>query len=149
MVYVLMVIACGIIGQMVGLHKGYRWRGLILGALLTWIGVIIICCMKPAKPRAAITRPGYRWSWDDGNGQPGFVRVKPAAVPQLPRADASDKAHMRVTTAQRNVVADELSKQFAAGTLDQETFDMRMSTALSATMQFQLDALTMDLPVLP
>jgi Domain of unknown function (DUF1707) len=45
-------------------------------------------------------------------------------------------------------VAEELSRQFAAGTLDQEVFDTRMAAALGATQQYELDILTMDLPVL-
>jgi hypothetical protein len=53
-----------------------------------------------------------------------------------------------VTTAQREAVVEELSRQFGVGTLDQETFDKRMSSALSATQQYELDILVSDLPVL-
>ena len=69
-------------------------------------------------------------------------------VAQLPRA-GTDKKYVRVTDKQRDVVVEELSKQFAAGTLDQATFDARMSAATSAVHQDDLDMLTLDLPVLP
>jgi hypothetical protein len=53
---------------------------------------------------------------------------------------------MRVTDQERDAVAEELSRQFQVGRLDQDTFDKRLNTALSATRRYELDILLADLP---
>jgi hypothetical protein len=54
--------------------------------------------------------------------------------------------NMRVTDQERDAVAEELSRQFQVGRLDQDTFDKRLNTALSATRRYELDILLADLP---
>jgi hypothetical protein len=133
---IIVMVIFGALGQFMGRRKGYPWAGLVLGGLLGIIGIIIILCMRD---RTKVALPA------------------PAPTPELPRAVSYmdgkinvsvDKMHMRVTAKQRDAVAEELSRQFAAGTLDQEVFDTRMAAALGATQQYELDILTMDLPVL-
>lgn len=124
--YVIVIIVCAVIGQLLGRRKGYQWWGLVLGGLLGLIGIVIVLCLKDKTK----------------------VVAAPAPVAQLPRA-STDKMYVRVTDKQRDVVVEELSKQFAAGTLDQATFEARMSAATSAVHQHDLDMLTLDLPVLP
>jgi len=53
---------------------------------------------------------------------------------------------MRVSDAERTEVADRLSHHYADGRLDQEEFDKRMSQAMGATTQSDLDGLFADLP---
>ena len=55
-------------------------------------------------------------------------------------------ANMRVTDKERDACAEELSRQFGLGTLDQETFDKRLDTAMHATRRGELDLMLADLP---
>jgi hypothetical protein len=59
-----------------------------------------------------------------------------------PDADPS----MRVSDAERNEVADKLSRHFAEGRLDQTEFKERLDTAMSAVTRSDLDGLFRDLP---
>jgi hypothetical protein len=53
---------------------------------------------------------------------------------------------LRVSDAERQAVADQLSKHFADGRLDQAEFDERLSQAMSAKTYHDLDGLLTDLP---
>lgn len=59
------------------------------------------------------------------------------------RASQSD---LRVSDADRQAVADQLSKHFGEGRLDQAEFDQRLSQAMSAKTYRDLDGLLTDLP---
>jgi Domain of unknown function (DUF1707) len=56
------------------------------------------------------------------------------------------QADLRVSDADRQSVADELSKHFADGRLDQAEFDERLSQAMNAKTYRDLDGLLTDLP---
>jgi hypothetical protein len=53
---------------------------------------------------------------------------------------------LRVSDAERQAVADQLSKHFADGRLDQAEFDERLSQTMSAKTYHDLDGLLTDLP---
>src|ERR1700742_252756 len=55
-------------------------------------------------------------------------------------------ADLRVSDAERQAVADQLSKHFADGRLDQAEFDERLSQAMGAKTYRDLDGLLTDLP---
>jgi hypothetical protein len=55
-------------------------------------------------------------------------------------------ADLRVSDADRQAVADQLSKHFGDGRLDQAEFDQRLSQAMSAKTYRDLDGLLTDLP---
>jgi hypothetical protein len=57
-------------------------------------------------------------------------------------------ANLRVSDAERNVVADKLSRHFSEGRLDQAEFKERLDKAMSAKTQGDLDGLFDDLPPL-
>jgi hypothetical protein len=56
------------------------------------------------------------------------------------------QADLRVSDADRQAVADQLSKHFADGRLDQAEFDERLSQAMNAKTYRDLDGLLTDLP---
>jgi hypothetical protein len=56
------------------------------------------------------------------------------------------QSDLRVSDADRQAVADELSKHFADGRLDQSEFDERLSQAMNAKTYRDLDGLLTDLP---
>lgn len=58
----------------------------------------------------------------------------------------SDDTTLRASDAERNVVADKLSRHFAEGRLDQTEFKARLDTAMSATTRGDLNGLFHDLP---
>jgi len=58
---------------------------------------------------------------------------------------ASDQ-HMRVSDAERQVVADRLAEHFSSGRLDQAEFDDRVGRAMSAKTRADLNGLFDDLP---
>jgi hypothetical protein len=53
---------------------------------------------------------------------------------------------LRVSDAERNEVADQLSKHYADGRLDQAEFNERLDQAMAAKTQFDLGGLFDDLP---
>jgi hypothetical protein len=53
---------------------------------------------------------------------------------------------LRASDAERNEVADRLSRHFADGRLDQSEFKARLDTAMSATTRNELNGLFHDLP---
>ena len=57
-----------------------------------------------------------------------------------------DQARLRVSDADRDRVAAELSEHFQAGRLTQDEFDERVGQAISARTQGDLDELLADLP---
>jgi len=57
-------------------------------------------------------------------------------------------SQMRVSDAERRVIADKLSSHFADGRLDQSEFDERMGKAMSAKTRGDLAGLLADLPPL-
>jgi Domain of unknown function (DUF1707) len=57
-------------------------------------------------------------------------------------------SHLRVSDAERNEVADRLSRHFADGRLDQAEFKERLDAAMSATTRGDLAGLFDDLPPL-
>ena len=59
---------------------------------------------------------------------------------------ARPQADLRVSDADRQAVADQLSKHFADGRLDQAEFDERLSQAMNAKTYRDLDGLLTDLP---
>ncbi len=61
----------------------------------------------------------------------------------------SPDSTLRASDAERNEVADRLSRHFAEGRLDQAEFKTRLDTAMSATTRGDLDGLFSDLPTLP
>ena len=56
------------------------------------------------------------------------------------------QADLRVSDADRQAIADQLSKHFGDGRLDQAEFDERLSQAMSAKTYRDLDGLLTDLP---
>jgi hypothetical protein len=68
------------------------------------------------------------------------------AYPMGRRPGMSNDASLRASDAERNEVADRLSRHFADGRLDQVEFKTRLDTAMSATTRGDLDGLFDDLP---
>jgi hypothetical protein len=62
------------------------------------------------------------------------------------RPESIPDATMRASDAERNAVADKLSRHFAEGRLDQTEFKERLDTAMSATTRGDLGGLFHDLP---
>jgi hypothetical protein len=60
----------------------------------------------------------------------------------------SEDTTLRASDAERNEVADKLSRHFAEGRLDQSEFKARLDTAMSATTRGDLKGLFHDLPAL-
>jgi Domain of unknown function (DUF1707) len=61
---------------------------------------------------------------------------------------APTATNLRVSDAERNAVADKLSRHFSEGRLDQAEFKERLDTAMSAKTQGDLNGLFDDLPPL-
>jgi Flp pilus assembly protein TadB len=62
------------------------------------------------------------------------------------RSGISTDANVRASDAERNEVADRLSRHFSEGRLDQTEFKIRLDTAMSATTRGDLGGLFDDLP---
>jgi hypothetical protein len=62
------------------------------------------------------------------------------------RSSRYANSHLRVSDAERAAVADQLSKHYADGRLDQAEFNERLDQAMSAKTQFDLGGLFDDLP---
>ncbi len=75
-----------------------------------------------------------RYRWDPA--YPGSTR----------RTGPDDGAGLRVSDAERNEVAEKLSRHFADGRLDQAEFKTRLDRALGAVTRGDLDGLFHDLP---
>jgi Domain of unknown function (DUF1707) len=73
----------------------------------------------------------YRWDPDNPGGR---------------RATAPVDANLRASDAERNEVADRLSRHFADGRLDQAEFKERLDRAMGATTRGDLHGLFDDLP---
>jgi hypothetical protein len=63
-----------------------------------------------------------------------------------PASGGVPATQMRVSTAERNEVAEELSEQYAQGRLDQAEFNERLERAMAATTRGDLAGLLDDLP---
>lgn len=74
-------------------------------------------------------------------------RFDPLVPPARRTAAAGDSA-MRASDAERNDVADRLSRHFADGRLDEAEFKRRLDTAMAATTRGDLRGLFDDLPPL-
>jgi hypothetical protein len=85
-------------------------------------------------------RPGPGWRLGYGWPQGPGGRGRQGGVPP---------SQMRVSDAERNEVAEALSKHFADGRLDQAELDERMTRAMSAKTRGDLAGLLDDLPPLP
>ena len=72
------------------------------------------------------------------------MRLRPDAA----RWMGAPRHHLRVSDAERNEVADKLSRHFADGRLDQAEFKERLDAAMSAKTQGDLAGLFDDLPPL-
>ena len=72
------------------------------------------------------------------------MRLRPDAA----RWTGSPTTNLRVSDAERNEVADKLSRHFAEGRLDQGEFKERLDSAMSAKTQGDLAGLFDDLPLL-
>ncbi len=68
------------------------------------------------------------------------------AYPMGRRPDPVPDTIMRASDAERNAVADKLSRHFGDGRLDQAEFKERLDTAMSATTRAELGGLFHDLP---
>ncbi len=65
------------------------------------------------------------------------------------RSTSYADAHLRASDAERNDVADRLSRHFTDGRLDQSEFKARLDRAMGATTRGDLEGLFDDLPHLP
>jgi lipopolysaccharide export LptBFGC system permease protein LptF len=81
-------------------------------------------------------------------GQTMRYRRDPSAPGGGRRADAQDPS-IRASDAERAEVADNLSRHFADGRLDQPEFKTRLDRAMEATTRGDLGGLFDDLPRLP
>jgi hypothetical protein len=68
------------------------------------------------------------------------------AYPMGRRYSSAGDPNLRASDAERNEVADRLSRHFAEGRLDQAEFRTRLDTAMSAKTQGDLSGLFFDLP---
>jgi hypothetical protein len=75
------------------------------------------------------------------------MRIRPEAARWMGPCSSSTAA-LRVSDAERNEVADKLSRHFAEGRLDQAEFKERLDAAMSAKTQGDLAGLFDDLPPL-
>ncbi|MGH9068105.1 MAG: DUF1707 SHOCT-like domain-containing protein, partial [Acidimicrobiales bacterium] len=66
-----------------------------------------------------------------------------------PRQGSERDARMRVSDAERNQVAEELSRHFGDGRLDQAELDERMARTMGAKTRADLSGLLDDLPPVP
>ncbi len=83
---------------------------------------------------------------DSGHGdQSGFGSAGRPADPAA-AAGQPGRARLRVSDADRDRAAAELSEHFQAGRLTQDEFDERVGQAINARTQGELDALLADLP---
>jgi Flp pilus assembly protein TadB len=73
-------------------------------------------------------------------------RWDPAYPGSTHRAGPNDGSGLRVSDAERNEVAEKLSRHFADGRLDQAEFKTRLDRALGAVTRGDLDGLFHDLP---
>jgi Domain of unknown function (DUF1707) len=73
-------------------------------------------------------------------------RWDPAYPPGGRWTSTNSDTHMRASDAERNEVADKLSRHFADGRLDQAEFKTRLDKAMGATTRGDLDGLFDDLP---
>jgi hypothetical protein len=71
------------------------------------------------------------------------------AYPMGRRTPYSNDTGLRASDAERNEVAERLSRHFAEGRLDQTEFKARLDTAMAATTRGDLGGLFHDLPRLP
>jgi hypothetical protein len=103
----------------------------------------------PGRPRRSIDIDiDYLLSYfHDFNprGQGHVMRLRPDAARWT---GPSSTATLRVSDAERNEVADKLSRHFADGRLDQAEFKDRLDAAMSAKTQGDLAGLFDDLPPL-
>jgi hypothetical protein len=65
-----------------------------------------------------------------------------------PRRAGAPDPNMRVSDAERTQMADELSKHYADGRLDEAEFKVRLDKAMSAKTRSDLSGLLVDLPTL-
>ena len=73
-------------------------------------------------------------------------RWDPAYPASGRRAGSYADSHLRVSDAERNEVADKLSRHFADGRLDQAEFKTTLDRAMGATTRGDLEGLFVDLP---
>jgi Flp pilus assembly protein TadB len=73
-------------------------------------------------------------------------RWDPAYPSPSRRAGPDDGSRLRASDAERNEVADKLSRHFADGRLDQTEFKTRLDRAMGAVTRGDLDGLFDDLP---
>jgi hypothetical protein len=94
--------------------------------------------------------PGCHWK-----GRVGYVTGKPRAGggqvgvspgPGTPTGSLPDAPDLRISDRDRNAVADQLSRHFAAGRLDMGEFEERTDKALGARTRRDLSKLLSDLP---
>jgi len=74
-----------------------------------------------------------------------MMRLRPDAARWM---GPTPSTHLRVSDAERNDVADKLSRHFSEGRLDQAEFKERLDAAMSAKTQGDLAGLFDDLPPL-
>ena len=76
-------------------------------------------------------------------------RWDPSRPTTFERMDSSSEMSIRASDAERNDVAERLSRHFADGRLDQNEFNARLDKATGATTRGDLHGLFDDLPRLP
>jgi ferric-dicitrate binding protein FerR (iron transport regulator) len=72
--------------------------------------------------------------------------VSAAAGPGVVRRGSSGRPEQRISDAERSEVADELSRHYGEGRLDQEEFSQRIDQAMAAKTYRDLTGLLHDLP---
>jgi Flp pilus assembly protein TadB len=77
-----------------------------------------------------------------------MMRLRPDAARWTGTFTSASTANLRVSDAERNEVADKLSRHFSDGRLDQTEFKERLDAAMSAKTQGDLVGLFDDLPPL-
>jgi hypothetical protein len=76
----------------------------------------------------------------------GAMTMSPSTAQQWTRRIRYSDQHLRVSDAERNVVAELLGKHYADGRLDQGEFDERVTRTMSAKTRGDLTGLFDDLP---
>ncbi len=76
------------------------------------------------------------------------MRLRPDSARWTGSFSSASNANLRVSDAERNEVADKLSRHFSDGRLDQTEFKERLDAAMSAKTQGDLAGLFDDLPPL-